>query len=338
MLQEKRQAMEDVGEPLLSISVLVPTWRRPEDLRRCLEALARQIRPADEVLVIVRDVDVETRGLLDDLRSGPDGIRIVDASGPGVVSALNHGLGMASGDIVAFLDDDAAPRQDWLQRIAAHYQSDSTLGGVGGRDVLHAGDEPENRSATVVGKIQWFGRMIGNHHLGVGAARKVDHLKGVNMSFRRKAIGEIRFDSRLKGSGAQVGNETAFGLAIGRAGWPLVYDPEILVDHYHGIRHDYDKRTLFDDQACFDAAYNDTVILLDHLPLFRRIAFVLWAFAIGLRVLPGPGQWVRLLIRGEPHANRRLWATLRGRAAGVRDWLRDWPEPDEPGPAGSAEK
>ena len=47
-----------------TITALVPTYRRPRDLARCLEALRAQVRLPDEVLVVVRDEDAETRDLL----------------------------------------------------------------------------------------------------------------------------------------------------------------------------------------------------------------------------------------------------------------------------------
>ena len=42
----------------------------------------------------------------------------------------------AEGSIVCFMDDDAAARPDWLERIERHH-SDPTVGGAGGRDVVH---------------------------------------------------------------------------------------------------------------------------------------------------------------------------------------------------------
>lgn len=53
--------------------------------------------------------------------------------------------------------------------------------------------------------IQWFGRIIGNHHLGVGLPQKVDFLKGANMSYRAQVLATLRFDTRLRGAGASLG-------------------------------------------------------------------------------------------------------------------------------------
>ncbi len=151
-------------------------------------------------------------------------LHTVTVSLPGVVAALNAGLAAAEGDIVSITDDDAAPHPDWLEKINAHFLSDSRIGGVGGRDWIHQGDKLLDDSQQIVGKLQWFGRVIGNHHLGVGEPREVDVLKGVNMSFRQEAIGQLRFDERMRGTGAQVHFEMAFTLALKRAGWKLIYE------------------------------------------------------------------------------------------------------------------
>jgi glycosyltransferase involved in cell wall biosynthesis len=80
---------------------------------------------------------------------------------------MNAGMDAAGGDIIAFTDDDAAPHTDWLEGIEAHFLSDTNIGGVGGRDWVYHGTQLEEGEREVVGQVQWFGRVIGEHHLGV---------------------------------------------------------------------------------------------------------------------------------------------------------------------------
>ena len=120
------------------ITVLVPTYHRPKDLGRCLEALEKQTRAPNEVLVVARDGDTETLGLLQSVNRGSLlALRTVTVTKPGLVAALNAGLDAASGDVIAITDDDAAPHPDWLARIEAHFQADTKVGGVGGGDWVH---------------------------------------------------------------------------------------------------------------------------------------------------------------------------------------------------------
>lgn len=275
------------------ITVLIPTYRRPDCLLRCLEALKQQTRLANQVLVIVRDNDIDTWTFLQTFQTDSLPLHNLTVYIPGVVSALNCGLDHAQGDIIAITDDDADPHADWLERIEAHFLADSTVGGVGGRDWVYHGTELEDGARKVVGQIQWFGRAIGNHHLGVGKAREVDVLKGVNMSYRRTAIAGLRFDTRMRGTGAQVHFETAFSLTLRRIGWKLIYDPMIAVDHYPAQRFDEDQRNQFNDIAFINAVHNETLALLEYLSPVRRIIFCVWAVLIGTKRAPGFAQVLR---------------------------------------------
>jgi cellulose synthase/poly-beta-1,6-N-acetylglucosamine synthase-like glycosyltransferase len=307
---------------VLTISVIVPTYHRPKELERCLEALKKQNRQADEVLVTVRDTDTETWTFLAsfDPQLLPLRITKVSVSVPGVVAAMNMGMDAACGDIIAFTDDDAAPHTDWLERIEAHFLSDSNIGGVGGRDWVYQGTQLEEGEREVVGQVQWFGRVIGEHHLGVGEAREVDVLKGVNMSFRRSAIGQMHFDTRMRGTGAQVHFELAFSLALKRAGWKLIYDPKVAVNHYPAQRFDEDQRNRFNDIALLNAVHNETLVLLENLPSTRRTAFVIWATFVGTRDAPGFLQWFRFLPKEGTLAGQKLVASLRGRRQAWETW------------------
>jgi len=300
------------------ISVLIPTYRRADDLRRCLDAIAAQRRTADEVLAVVRLEDAESQTVLREYAARLPRLRQVDVSLPGQVQALNSGLDAAVGDIVAITDDDAAPRPDWLERIEAWFASDARIGGVGGRDWVHHGDRLEDKVRTVVGKLQWYGRCVGNHHLGIGGARQVDFLKGANMSYRRAAIGALRFDTRLRGGGAQVHNDLGFSLAVRRRGWNLLYDPQVAVDHYPAPRFDEDARHVVSDVAYRNAAFNQALILCEALGKARACIFLLWATAVGTRSAPGLLQLLRLYASEGRAVLTRTRATLVGTAAGWR--------------------
>jgi cellulose synthase/poly-beta-1,6-N-acetylglucosamine synthase-like glycosyltransferase len=304
----------------MKITVLIPTYRRPKDLARCLEMLQKQSRPADEVVVVVRDTDAETWTFLKSFNCDLLPLRTVTVKVPGVVSAMNAGLDTAQGDIITITDDDAAPHIDWLERIELHFLSDDRVGGVGGRDWVYDGTQLQDGARRVVGRVQWFGRVIGNHHLGVGEPREVDIIKGVNSSYRRTAIANLRFDKRLQGTGAQIHNEMSFCLALRRAGWRLIYDPAVAVDHYPAQRFDEDQRNKFNDIALMNIVHNQTLALLEHLPPARRAVFLVWAILFGTRDAMGFGQWLRFLPIEGSLAGQKWLASLRGRWQGWLTW------------------
>jgi len=306
----------------MKLSVLVPTYRRTKDLAHCLDALKQQTRPADEVLLTVQAVDNETWQFLDtfDPRSLP--LRTITVAVPGQVAALNTGLEAAKGDIVAITDDDAIPHSDWLERIEAHFIADEKVGGVGGRDWLYFGSTLQTGERMTVGKIQWFGRVIGNHHLGMGEPREVDVLKGANMSYRMAAVEDLRFDNRLKGQGAQVHNDLNFSISVKHKGWNLIYDPAVAVDHYPGERFDEDVRYQFSSLAKVNAAYNEALTLLCYLPHHQKIIYLVWSVLVGTSTYPGVIQYLRLLFLNKPHTFALCKASMQGKAEAYQTWLK----------------
>jgi hypothetical protein len=278
-----------------------------------------QIRTPDEVIVIVRDIDAATFALLDEIDATGRGIRTVIVTVPGQVQALNAGLAAVTTDIIAITDDDAAPHPDWTQRIVAHFEARPDLGGVGGRDRMHVGNALQTGQEAVVGKVPRIGKHVGNHHLGFGAPREVDVLKGVNGSYRMVAIKDIGFDTRLRGTGAQVHWEISLGIALRRAGWKLLYDPDIVVDHFLAKRFDEDQRHTFNPLALRNMAYNDTIIRLGQLEPPTQLVFMLWATMIGTRASPGLVQFLRFTPSEGVVASKKFVTTIQGRLDGWRD-------------------
>ncbi|WP_322042728.1 glycosyltransferase family 2 protein [Paraburkholderia sp. J67] len=299
----------------MKVSVIVPTYRRTVDLARCIAALEAQHRHADEIVVIARREDTATLAWLDAHAVATHDCRVTVAivDEPGVVAAYNRGLDTASGDIVCFTDDDAAPHPDWIERIASAFTHAPALGGIGGRDIVHERGGILQGKKSVVGLVSWYGRAIGNHHIGDGPPRNVQVLKGVNMAFRREAVAGVRFDPRLRGTGAQVHCEMAFSLEVCRHGWTLVYDPALLVEHYPAQRGDEDQRSVFNATAFFNASFNLRLIMCEHLPAFQRWAFVTYSTLIGTRADPGFARALLLALDGEglALALRKWWIGLR---------------------------
>ena len=291
---------------LSTVSVLVPSWRRPDALERCLHALAAQTRAPIEVVVATRADDPGTTRVLEAFGpSFPVPLRRASTATPGVIAAMNAALSECHGEIVALTDDDAEPRTDWLA-------------GAGGRDWQPL----ERGNRETVGRVQWFGRVIGNHHLGAGPPRDVDVLKGVNCAFRAQLLRVLGFDLRLAGSGAQMFWELALCLPLRRAGWRLVYDPAIAVEHHIAPRHDDDQRHrgVFAAPPQADAVHNETLVLLEHQQGAARLAFAVWALLVGTRLEPGLAQLPRLILGGDRYALARWRATLDGRLRGWRRW------------------
>ena len=276
------------------ITVIVPTYRRTADLDNCLAALERQLLPPFEVLITFRPEDAETVAYLARTDRPCLPARLISCNLPGVVYALTLAIDQVRSDFFAITDDDAIPHPDWLQRIMAYFAEDPKLAGVGGRDRVFAFAEQDwlVGHKPVVGIVTWYGKAIGFHHFGVGPARYVHLLKGVNMAFRTAAFGALRPDPRLRGKGAQVGFEMHLTLDLITRGYKLIYDPEILVDHIEGQRSTNEHRARFNPISHGDEAFNRTLIILEFLGTqpwgwLRQAAFLAFIGLRGSRKSPG---------------------------------------------------
>jgi GT2 family glycosyltransferase len=299
----------------MKITAIIPTYQRPKDLERCLDAFKKQIRPPDQLLITMRDTDTKTTDFIQSYNIEHLPLRALIVNVIGVVAAMNCGLEASTGDIIAFTDDDAAPHIDWLQRIEAYFLSDERLGALGGRDWQYVGTNlKEAGERKVVGQMRWYGPVIGNHHLGVGEPQEVYVLKGVNMSFRRTAIADRRFDERMRGTGAQVHFELAFSLSLKRAGWKILFDPQVAVDHFPAQRFDEDLRESFSAIALTNQVHNETLALLEYLSPLRRIIFM------GVAILISHLKWIRRLPQEGVLSSQKFKASLSGQWQGWRTW------------------
>lgn len=129
------------------VSVVVPTYRRPQLLARCLEALAEQTLSADayEVIVVDNAGCSETRRTVEaDGReceeTGPRVRYLAETARPGPAAARNRGWRAALGEMIAFTDDDCVPQPQWLAAGLAGFANGEL--GVMGKTVVPVSPNP----------------------------------------------------------------------------------------------------------------------------------------------------------------------------------------------------
>ncbi|HJT19206.1 MAG TPA: glycosyltransferase [Nitrospira sp.] len=140
----------------LLCSVVIPTYRRPHLLLRCLSALCTQTLDKDryEIVVVDDGVDRATERVVEScarVRTAPS-IRYLTshAFGSGPAVARNIGWNAARGRIVAFTDDDCRPRPDWLAAAMPVFD-DEQVSGAWGSIVVPLSDEPTDYERNTAG-------------------------------------------------------------------------------------------------------------------------------------------------------------------------------------------
>jgi len=98
-----------------SVSIVVPTCDRPDDLQRCLESLVRQ-RTRHQVEIIVVD-NRPSLGRTKAVASRFPSVRLVEEHRAGLSYARNAGILHATGTLVVATDDDVAAPDTWIEKL-----------------------------------------------------------------------------------------------------------------------------------------------------------------------------------------------------------------------------
>lgn len=209
----------------MTLSVIVVTFRREWHLEMCLRSLNTQRTQVTEVVVVDSCPDQSARILCE----GASVTYVHNPSGIGhMTESRNLGIAVASGDVVAFIDDDSFPAPDWSNWILDPFRQ-LDVGGVGGRAIGNPAQMPAPISDQI-GRVTGRGELVANFEVDPGHPMDVQHVIGCNMAFRRSVL-ESFGGFRADYPGTALREETDLCFRLIAAGRRLVYEPRALVVH-----------------------------------------------------------------------------------------------------------
>jgi len=191
----------------MKISVIIPTLSRPEDLLICLNAIAKNTRQPDEV-IIVEQGDVEKTRQIANKCILP--IEVIFLSIKSSSKARNTGFEMCNGDVIAYIDDDVEIADNYLE-VAEQYFSDSkndSVLGIVGKDLVRSQQKKRltDYMRQIVGVLfcrSTFGNksvvLISGQNVLRNIADKqqsVEWIQGVGV-WRRTAFQNHQYDERM---------------------------------------------------------------------------------------------------------------------------------------------
>jgi GT2 family glycosyltransferase len=196
------------------ISVVCCSYNGEPTIRDTLEGLARLDYPDYEVIVVD---DGSTDATAAIARSY--GAKVVSTPNQGLSAARNVGLEAASGEIVAYIDDDAYPEPDWLTHLVKGFRQGGYCG-VGGPNLLPPEDGP---TAECVANAPG-----GPCHVLL-TDREAEHIPGCNMAFQKSWL------ERVGGCDPQfrsAGDDVDLCWRLQEAGGRLGFHPSAVVWHH----------------------------------------------------------------------------------------------------------
>jgi len=200
--------------PRPRVSVIVCSYNGARTIADCLDGLSRLEYPDYEVIVVDDGSTDATPHI-----AARYGFEVISTPNRGLSSARNTGLARATGEIVAYIDDDAWPDPHWLTYLVETFLT-TDHAGVGGPNLPPPGDGP---IAACVAAAPG-----GPMHVLVSDT-EAEHVPGCNMAFRREALEAIGgFDPRFR----TAGDDVDVCWRIQQAGGTLGFSPAAVVWHH----------------------------------------------------------------------------------------------------------
>jgi glucosyl-dolichyl phosphate glucuronosyltransferase len=226
--------MSNNHEKSVSVVICAYTEDRWQDLLDAVASLCHQTVLPCEIIVVIDDnssLFARSSVHFHDL-PGAQIITVVEnREQSGLSGARNTGIAIATGAIIAFLDDDAMAAHDWIEQLIRGFAGPAVMG-VGGA-IVPLWDS---------GRPGWFPKefdwVVGCTYRGMpDESAPIRNLIGANMSFRREVFDTL---GGFRNGVGQVGNsmlrcdDTEFCIRVGQR-WPtrqMLYLPAALVYHH----------------------------------------------------------------------------------------------------------
>jgi GT2 family glycosyltransferase len=196
------------------ISVVVCSYNGVRTIRECLAALRKLEYPRFELIVVDDGSQDNTAGIASEFQ-----VHLIRQNNLGLSAARNAGWRAAKGEIVAYLDDDAAPDRHWLLYLASAFMATNDVG-IGGPNISF-----ENDTFTA----HCVDHSPGNPTHVLITDRIAEHLPGCNMAFRRECLQAVGgFDPLFR----IAGDDVDLCWRLEQRGWTLGFHPGAMVWHH----------------------------------------------------------------------------------------------------------
>ena len=202
----------------MRLSVLLCTYQRHELLQHALCALLdRTIEKPDEVVIVNGGDDRADSVVAGFVNRHPGIVKLLKTKNVNLATSRNVGLPHCSGDVIAMTDDDAMVFPDWITAMKRAHVEHPEAGAVGGAVIGTNTESLVGKVADVMTFPCW------------PSGTYVQHLPGVNISYKREAIHEIGpQDENLR-----RGEDVDYNWRLLLLGRKIYFDPNIKVYHYH---------------------------------------------------------------------------------------------------------
>ncbi len=201
------------------VSIIIPVIAINDYIRESVPEILKLDWPYYEILIFPDKEDKK--------HSWPK-TQIIASGKVGPAEKRDLALKYATGEILAFLDDDAYPEPDWLKKMIHCFVDDDKVAAVGGPAITPTHDGVLQKVSGAVFESYLGGGFARNRYLCIGEHRQCDDWPTVNLLVRKDVFEQVGgFDNSY-----WPGEDTKLCLDIIEAGYTIKYDPEGVVYHH----------------------------------------------------------------------------------------------------------
>jgi GT2 family glycosyltransferase len=213
----------------VSVIVCAYSLERYGHLLDTIDSLVHQLHPVVEIVVVIDKNTTLYRQLASDTEAyGWHNVKLkFNEELSGVSYARNVGIRESSGDIIAFIDDDAIADPKWVQAIVGSFVGDERVGAVTGLTVPRW----ESDGSWLPKELYW---MISCSYVTATTTYEVERSFGMNMAIKRTVLDRVGlFDERLGLVGKKWlgGEDTELVWRVSKSGFKILCNPDVKVFH-----------------------------------------------------------------------------------------------------------
>jgi len=195
------------------VSIIIPCKYIDSYTQQCVQHCKDLDYPDFEILVLPDE----------DGGKELEGVKIIPTGNVSPGKKRNMGVESSSGELLAFIDNDAYPRKDWLKNAVKYF--DNEIAAVGGPGITPEDDNDRQKASGYV--LSSF--LVGNlrSRFEVEKAYESDDIHSCNFIVRRDVVEKVKWDEKY-----WPGEDTLMCLGIKKMGFKMLEVPDVVVYHH----------------------------------------------------------------------------------------------------------
>ena len=202
---------------MIQASIIIPAYNAANRIPACLNSLLAQQTAREYEIIVVDDGSTDNTA---EIVKQYDRVRLITQANAGPASARNHGVQVATGAIVLFIDDDCIATLDWLERMLASFDDSEIIGAKG----AYLTNQKELIARFVQIEYEEKYDVLAKHQY-------IDFIDTYSAAFRRREfLNAGGYDTRFSTASTE---DQEFSFRLANRGHKMIFIPDAKVWHTH---------------------------------------------------------------------------------------------------------